>query len=157
MTRMGILAAAVWSLAMVGSVWVAAVDRFLAMIVFGAGLALPSLLLGSALLSVELARSQPRPTPKLVARYDEARIVLRGAEQRAAILVRARDARSRDELDLLRRGIARVCAQRALLQASQGDRHRFRSVVRDLREELLANARTVMISGSSRRPAPPQQ
>ena len=154
---MGTVAAAVWSLAMVGSVWVAHVDRFLAMIVFGAGLALPSLVLGSALLSVELARSQPRPAPKLVARYDEARIVLRGAEQRAAILVRARDARSRDELDVLRRGIARVHAQQALLQASQGDRNRFRSVVRDLREELLANARTVMISGPPRRAAPLQR
>ena len=152
MTWMGTLAATVWSLAMVGSVWVAEIDRFLAMIVFGAGLALPSLLLGSALLSGELARREARRTPKLVARYDEARIVLRGAEQRVAILVRARDARSRGELDVLRRLVARVYAQRALLQASQGDRNRFRSAVRDLREELLASARTVMISGPPRKP-----
>ena len=142
---------------MVGSVWVADVDPFLAMIVFGAGLALPSLLLGAALLSVELSRREPHPTPNLVARYDEARIVLRGAEQRAAILVRARDARSRDELDALRRRIAHVCAQRALLQASIGDPNRFRTAVRDLREELLASACTVMISGPPRRVAPLQR
>jgi hypothetical protein len=148
---MGGLAAAVWFFAMVGSVLVADVNRFLAMIVFGAGLALASLLLGSALLHVELARPEPRPTPRLVARYDEARIVLRGAEQRAAILVRARDGRSREELDVLRRLVARVYAQQALLQASMGDRNRFRTAVRELREELLASARTVMISSSLRR------
>jgi hypothetical protein len=147
---MGSVAALVWSLAMVGSVWVAPVDRYLAMIVFGAGLALPSLLLGSALLAVELSRPQPRPAPKLVARYDEARIVLKGAERRAAILAGTRDARARGELDVLRRGIARVYAQQALLQASQGDRNRFRSAVRDLRDELLANARTVVISDRAR-------
>ena len=150
---MGPLAAAVWFLAMVGSMLVADVDRFLGMIVFGAGLALASLMLGSTLLAVELSRPAPRPTPKLVARYDDARIVLRGAEQRAAILVRARDARSTADLDVLRRLIARVYAQQALLQASMGDGHRFRSAVRELREELLASARTVMMSGPSRRPS----
>ena len=148
LARMGVLAAAVWFVAMVLSVLVADVNRFLAMIVFGGGVALPSLILGSALLTVELARPEPRPTPKLVARYDEARIVLRGAEQRAAILVR--DTRSREDLDVLRRLIARVYAQQALLQASMGDRNRFRTAVRDLREELLTSARTVMISDSPR-------
>jgi hypothetical protein len=147
---MGALAATVWFLAMVGSVLVADVNRFLAMIVFGGGLALPSLILGWALLGVELERPAPRPTPKLLANYDEARIVLRGAEQRAAIL--GRDARSSRDLDVLRRLIARVHAQQALLQASMGDRNRFRAAVRELREELLSNARTVMISGSARRP-----
>ena len=153
LAQMGALAAAVWLFAMVGSMRVADVDRFLAMIVFGAGLALPSLILGSTLLAVELSRPAPRPSPKLVARYDEARIVLRGAEQRAAILLRARDARSTADLAVLRRLIARVYAQQALLQASMGDRHRFKSAVRELREELLASARTVMISGPTRRPA----
>jgi hypothetical protein len=120
------------------------------MIVFGAGLALPSLILGSTLLAVELSRPAPRPTPKLVARYDEARIVLRGAERRAAVLVLGRDARSRADLAVLRRLIARVYAQQALLQASMGDRTRFRTAVRELREELLASARTVMMSGPPR-------
>ena len=151
LARMGALAAAVWFFSMAVSVLVADVDRFLAMIVFGAGLALPSLLLGSTLLAMELSRPPPRPTPKLVARYDEARIVLRGAEQRAAILVRGRDARSSADLDVLRRLMARVYAQQALLQASTGDAHRFRSAVRELREELLASARTVMVSGPPRR------
>jgi hypothetical protein len=128
-------------------VLVADANRFLAMMVFGAGLALASLLLGSALLSVELARPAKRPAPQLVARYDEARIVLRGAEQRVAILTRARDTRSQEELDVLRRLVARVYAQRALLQASMGDRNRFGTAVRELREELLTSARTVMISG----------
>ena len=148
---MGAVAAVVWFLAMVGSMLVADVNRFLAMIVFGAGLALSSLTLGATLLAVELSRPPPRPTPKLVARYDEARIVLRGAEQRAALLVRARGTRSTEDLDVLRRLIARVVAQQALLHASMGDRNRFRSAVRDLREELLASARTVLISGSPRR------
>jgi len=151
LARMGALAAAVWFVAMAVSVAVADANRFLGMIVFGAGLALPSLILGSTLLAVELSRPLPRPTPKLVARYDEARIVLRGAERRAATLVRARDARSTDDLAVLRRLIARVYAQQALLQASMGDRTRFRTAVRDLREELLTSARTVMISGSPRR------
>jgi hypothetical protein len=147
LARMGGLAAAVWFLAMMGSVLVADANRFLAMIVFGAGLALASLLLGSALLSVELARPEPRPTPRLVTRYDEARIVLRGAERRVAILTRARDTRAQEELDLLRRLVARVYAQQALLQASMGDRNRLRTAVRELREELLTSARTVMIAG----------
>jgi len=151
LARMGAFAAGVWLFAMAGSVLVADVNRFLAMIVFGAGLALPSLLVGSTLLALELSRPAPRPTPKLVARYDEARIVLRGAEQRAAILVRGRDARSSEDLQILRRLIASVYAQQALLQASTGDHNRFRTAVRELREELLASARTVMISDSSRR------
>jgi len=146
LARMGAFAAAVWFVAMAVSVLVADVNRFLGIIVFGAGLALPSLILGSTLLAVELSRPAPRPTPKLAARYDEARIVLRGAEQRAAILVRGRDARSRADLAVLRRLIAQVYAQQALLEASMGDRDRFRTAVRELREELLASARTVMIS-----------
>jgi hypothetical protein len=150
---MGGFAVAVWFVAMVGAVLVADVDRYLAMIVFGAGLTLASLVLGSALVTVVLSPPEPRPTPKLVARYDEARVVLRGAEERAAILARARDPAAREELEVLRRLVARVYAQQALLQASMGDRNCFRSAVRDLREELLASARTVMISGSPRRAA----
>jgi hypothetical protein len=157
LARMGALAAAAWFLAMVGSVLVADVNRFLGMIVFGAGLALPSLILGCTLLAVELSRPAPRSAPKLVVRYDEARIVLRGAEQRAKLLVRARDPRSLEDLAVLRRLIARVYAQQALLQASRGDGHRFRSAVRELREELLASARTVMISAPPRRTVPLQR
>src|SRR5436190_6523154 len=134
LTRTGTVAAVVWFFAMAGSMLVADVNRFLGMIVFGAGLALPSLMLGATLLAMELSRPAPRLTPKLVARYDEARIVLRGAEQRAAILVRARDARSSADLVVLRRLIARVYAQQALLQSSMGDRDRFRTAVRELRE-----------------------
>ncbi len=155
-SRMGALCAALSLLTTIAATCLALVDVFLAMVVLGAGLTVASLLLAATLLYVELSRPEPRARPvggsKLLARHDEARAALRSAEQRASFLVRASDPRSREELDVLRRLVARVYAQQALVHASMGDRERFRSAVSELREELLASARTVMIAGPVRRP-----
>jgi hypothetical protein len=144
--RVGLVAAACLSCTIAASMALLSVDVFLAFVVFGAGVAIASFAVALALARGLLAPAPPaRPTPRLVARHEAARATLRVAEQRVILLARATDRRSRRELDTLRRLIARVCAQQALVLASSGDVRRLRVVVGELRDELASTARTVLV------------